>query len=242
MEQDRGPASSSKLLGKANGIDVYVTTFEGNTMTVTEEEEDKNPVYVSSDVCSLLAAAMAKAQGEIEGASKGRVNPHFKNAYADLASVWDAIREPLSKNGLSIVQEPVEAPDGKVKLRTTLLHSSGQRMVSEFTMPVAQPNNPQAVGSALTYARRYTLMSVCGVAPEDDDGNSGSGNKSKPVDTKAQKEMLEAAFEDAVKDGDLEGMKSVYLKLKASSVPDSERLPLMTKFGDVIQKTINGNK
>lgn len=121
-----------------------------------------------------LAAALAKAQGQLKAAIKDATNPHFKSSYADLASVWEACRKPLSDNGLSVVQVPVEAPAGYVGLRTVLLHSSGQSISEVFYMPVSQPNNPQSVGSALTYARRYALSAYVGIAPEDDDGNSAS--------------------------------------------------------------------
>ncbi len=121
-----------------------------------------------------LGAALARAQGKMENAKKDTANPFFKSKYADLAGVWDAIREPLSSEGLSVIQTPKEAPEGRVGLVTTLLHSSGQTYSTEFSMPVKDASNPQAVGSALTYARRYALMGLCGIAPEDDDGNSAA--------------------------------------------------------------------
>lgn len=126
------------------------------------------------DKRSELFAALAKAQGEIGGAKKDTANPFHKSKYADLASVWEAIREPFSKNGLSIVQEPFDGPEGCVGLRTTLGHTSGAQMTSAFTQKLKDATNPQVVGSALTYMRRYALMAVAGVAPVDDDGNEAS--------------------------------------------------------------------
>jgi len=120
-----------------------------------------------------LAAALAKAQGQIEGAKKDSLNPHFKNKYADLASVWDACRAALSSNGLAVIQLPGSA--GKdVMVTTLLLHSSGQFIRSRYVMPVSQPG-PQGVGSAITYARRYSLAAMVGVAPEDDDATAAVG-------------------------------------------------------------------
>lgn len=120
-----------------------------------------------------IAAALAKAQGDMTPAGREGVNPHFKRTYATLAAVWEACREPLSKNELSIVQLPfVEA--GVLYLRTVLLHSSGQAI--NGVLPVISLDNratPQAVGSALTYARRYALASIVGVAPEDETEDDG---------------------------------------------------------------------
>jgi hypothetical protein len=118
-----------------------------------------------------LAAALTKAQAAHLAAVKDTNNPFHKSKYADLASVWEAIRQPLTDNGLSVAQFPCEAPAGHVGLLTILMHTSGQMMSERFYMPVKDPTNPQAVGSALTYARRYALAAVVGVSPEDDDGN-----------------------------------------------------------------------
>ena len=120
-----------------------------------------------------LAAALAKAQGEIEAAKKDSANPFYKSKYADLASVWDAIRVPLSKNGLSIIQDPY-SKIGVVGCYTTLLHSSGQYTRSNLEVPVGK-QDAQGYGSAITYVRRYQLQAIAGVAPEDDDGNAASG-------------------------------------------------------------------
>jgi len=125
-----------------------------------------------------LATALAKAQAKIEGATKGKVNPHFKSKYADLARVWDAIRGPLTENGLSVVQAPMTTPDGAI-LRTMILHSSGQWIASTYPVNPVK-NDMQGIGSATTYARRYSLMAMVGVAPEDDDGNAASGRGDAP--------------------------------------------------------------
>ena len=127
-----------------------------------------------------LATALAKAQAEIEGARKDSTNPHFKSSYADLASVWDACRKALTGNGLSVVQGPV-SDEGRVGVTTMLMHSSGQWLESTFFMRPTK-DDPQGAGSALTYARRYALAAMVGVAPEDDDGNAASEKPSgKPV-------------------------------------------------------------
>lgn len=127
-----------------------------------------------------LALALSKAQGVMEGASKDRMNPAFKSKYADLASVWDACRAPLAANELSVVQLVTAGDDKHVSVETRLMHSSGESIASVCVVPVTQPT-AQGVGSAITYARRYGLSAMVGVAPEDDDGNAAVGASPRPV-------------------------------------------------------------
>ena len=133
-----------------------------------------------SEQINELATALSKAQGVIIPASKDADNPFFKSKYADLASVWEVAREPLSKNGLAIIQLP--SADGNiVTLKTLLTHSSGQFISSDLTM-VAKDASPQAIGSCITYLRRYSLSAVVGIASEiDDDGNSATPAKGEQV-------------------------------------------------------------
>lgn len=140
---------------------------------MTETEQLK----MQSDSIGKLAEALAKAQGAMEGAKKDRLNPHFKSSYADLASVWDACREPLSQNGLAVTQQVTSDANG-VTVVSTLLHSSGEYLRDRCWLPVAQ-KTPQGYGSTITYARRYSLAALVGVAQEDDDGEAGTrGNGS----------------------------------------------------------------
>lgn len=138
---------------------------DGTTTPTVEWEQ--------STECGALFAALAKAQGEIEGAAKGKENPHFRSRYADLASVWDACRAPLSKNGLSVVQMPFTRGN-LTGVRTVLGHSSGQWIACTATT-TPRDQGPQALGSCLTYLRRYALAAFAGVAPEDDDGEKAEG-------------------------------------------------------------------
>ncbi len=134
----------------------------------------------SENICDL-AIALAKCQGEMEPAVKDSLNPHFKSRYADLNSVWSACREPLSKNGLSVVQT-METINEKLFLHTLLLHSSGQWIRS--TMPVVTAkNDAQGIGSGLSYARRYSLSAICGISQDDDDGEAAmpKNNQKLPV-------------------------------------------------------------
>lgn len=119
-----------------------------------------------------LAAALAKAQAEIKPALKDTDNPFFKSKYADLASVQAACMPHLTKNGLSVVQA-IQMVGELTVLVTTLMHTSGQWLKSVAPVRPTK-NDPQGLGSALTYMRRYSLASMAGVAQEDDDGNSAS--------------------------------------------------------------------
>jgi len=123
-------------------------------------------------VRAKLFAALAKAQSQMAGAAKDSVNPHFKSHYADLASCWDACRKPLTDNQLTILQ-PVKADGVNVTVTTILAHSSGEWISESLTM-TAGANTPQAIGSTITYGRRYGLCAMVGIAPEDDDGEAGS--------------------------------------------------------------------
>lgn len=127
----------------------------------------------SSVTLQELATALAKAQGSMRGALKDSANPFFKSRYADLSSVVEAIREPLSLNGLSYVQLAHDS-EGSAKIETIILHSSGEWLsCGAVSVPVSKAD-AQGFGSAMTYARRYSLSAAFGVAPEDDDGNAAA--------------------------------------------------------------------
>lgn len=121
-----------------------------------------------------LAEALCKAQASMNGAVKDSANPFYKSKYADLASVWDACRGPLSSNGLAVIQTTVPSANGKVGVETILAHQSGEWISGLLEMTPVKAD-PQGVGSAITYARRYGLQAIVGIAPEDDDGNAASG-------------------------------------------------------------------
>ncbi len=133
---------------------------------------------MNSEQINELATSLSKAQGQMKGAIKDSSNPFFKSTYADLESVWDACRKALSENGLAVVQTTDFSPEGSF-LITTLIHSSGQWMKGKYPLnPVKQ--DPQGLGSAITYARRYALAAIVGVNQTDDDGNAASGRQTQP--------------------------------------------------------------
>lgn len=126
-----------------------------------------------SEQINELATALARAQSQVEGAKKDSTNPHFRSSYADLASVWDACREALTKNGLSVAQSTESTGEGAYGVTTMLLHASGQWISGTLYLRPAK-DDPQGAGSALTYARRYALAAMVGIAPEDDEANAAS--------------------------------------------------------------------
>lgn len=126
--------------------------------------------FQQSETVAELAEALSKAQAEVMKAHQDKNNPFFKSKYADLTSVWDAIRAPLTKNGLSVIQAPI----GDGYLLTQLNHKSGQWIRSFYLLRSKDDLDPQKKGSAITYARRYALAAMIGVCPEDDDANLAS--------------------------------------------------------------------
>lgn len=130
-----------------------------------------------SDNIKELAIALCKAQGDIKPAIKDTTNPFFKSKYADLASVWEACRGPLSNNGIFVSQHPT-LEGCIVTIETMIMHISGEWMSSKLSMS-SKDTSPQAIGSTITYARRYSLSSIIGISSEeDDDGNAATGNNS----------------------------------------------------------------
>lgn len=121
-----------------------------------------------------IAGALAKAQGSMRHAIKDSDNSHFKSKYADLASVMTACREHLAENGIAVVQRPLATTDPGVLLQTILLHDSGEWLADDGMYLPASKLDAHGYGSAMTYARRYGLASLVGVAQDDDDGNAAA--------------------------------------------------------------------
>jgi hypothetical protein len=138
-----------------------------------------------SESIKELAGALAKAQGSIKGAIKDSANPFFKSKYADLSSVVEAIREAFAANNLSYVQRVEPSEKDEVRVETVILHASGEWLSCGFLALPVSKHDAQGFGSAMTYARRYSLSAACGVAPEDDDGNAATKAAPKPVSAKS---------------------------------------------------------
>lgn len=174
-----------------------------------------------------IAAALVKAQRGFAPALKTSVNPHFKSKYADLAACVEAVLDSLNKEGVMLMQRTHEDGSG-VTVETVFIHESGEMLECGKLHVPAGKQDPQGYGSALSYARRYSLMAACGIAPEDDDGNAAS--KGSPRATPDSPPM-ELAEHQGMKDA-----KTVAELVKImNSLPAGER----TKYADYfsIRKT-----
>lgn len=181
---------------------------------------------MQSENINELVTALAKAQGQMRGAVKDSTNPHFKSRYADLASVWEACREPLCENGLAVIQTMGMEGD-KQALVTTLGHSSGQWIRSTVVLPL-QKGTPQDLGSCITYCRRYALAAMVGIFQEDDDGERAE-KAYTPV-----KSGLTAQMEATLKgyfDVDHEAARIVCERLGIEQWRDMPQ----SKFGDILK-------
>ena len=142
-----------------------------------------------SESIKALAAALTKAQAEMSGAKKSAKNPFFKSNYANLEEVINCVKEPFANNGLSFMQFPVSA-DGFAGVNTIIMHESGEYISQEFMLKCAK-NDPQGMGSAITYAKRYGLQGAVGLPSEDDDGNAASAPAPKKPQM-TQKQAVES--------------------------------------------------
>lgn len=158
-------------------------------------------LQMRSDGIDKILPALIKFQTKIGTVGKNKQNPHFGSKYADLAAIMDEARPLLGENELALVQNLVESSPDEVRLLTTLYHTSGQYFSSLITLKPSKAD-PQGIGSAITYARRYSLSPLLGiVTEEDDDGNAASsqGNgketqapRGKPAEAPSRKESREA--------------------------------------------------
>jgi hypothetical protein len=167
-----------------------------------------------------IATALVKAQKAFGPALKSSTNPHFKSRYADLSACVEAVIDALNNNGIALIQQNQPSPDGVI-IETIFLHESGESLNCGQLFVPANKHDAQGFGSALTYARRYSLMAACGIAPEDDDGNTASRrpqvNESALVDHLAaieastDQDQLKAAYKAAYAacNGDSEWQKKV---------------------------------
>lgn len=162
----------------------------------------------TSETLNQIAPALVKAQMGITYAIENAKNPHLKSKYADLQSVIDAVKGALNKNGIAFLQTPSPSDDGRLNLTTRLIHESGEWIEDTASCPLAK-QDPQGLGSALTYLRRYSLSAICGLYADDDDGDRASNNGQNGTidvaalcktitDTKSADE-LRKAFADAFK-------------------------------------------
>ena len=144
-----------------------------------------------------IASALVKAQKAFGPALKSSTNPHFRSKYADLSACVEAVIDGLNENGIALIQIPHECESG-VTVETLFIHESGETLSAGRLHVPASKQDAQGYGSALTYARRYSLMAACGIAPEDDDGNAAAKARVLPAKApvvSAQAPVLSAEYE-----------------------------------------------
>ena len=144
----------------------------------------------TSESIKQIAEALVSAQKEIRFAAKDSTNPHFKSKYANINSVIEAVKKPLNDNGISILQSLSPSDDNKLHLTTRLLHSSGEWIEDTAVCPI-QKQDPQGLGSAISYIRRYSISSLCALYADDDDGQSAALNAADYLQRINHSETLE---------------------------------------------------
>jgi len=180
-----------------------------------------------------ISAALVKAQKAFGPALKTSTNPHFKSRYADLAACVEAVIDGLNSNGLFLLQQTHDCSDGVV-VETIFIHESGEQMSAGKLHVPASKQDAQGYGSALTYARRYSLMAACGIAPEDDDANAASKKVEKWG--KMHDELL-AGYIAAASYG-IDALKEYH-----ASVPGSDiKAEVWAKRGDILKKQAESNQ
>lgn len=146
-----------------------------------------------------IASALVKAQKAFGPALKTSTNPHFRSKYADLSACVEAVIDALNNNGIFLLQKNYDCADG-IMVETVFVHESGEMLECGIVHFPAVKKDPQGYASALTYARRYSLMAACGIAPEDDDGNKAS--RPVPVDSNAMTDHI-IAIQDSKDEAEL---------------------------------------
>ena len=144
----------------------------------------------TSESIKQIAEALVAAQKEIRFAVKDSTNPHYKSKYANINSVIDAVKAPLNNNGIAILQSLSPSDDNKLHLTTRLLHSSGEWIEDTAVCPI-QKQDPQGLGSAISYIRRYSISSLCALYADDDDGQSAALNAADYLQKIAHSQTLE---------------------------------------------------
>ena len=156
-----------------------------------------------------IASALVKAQKAFGPALKSSTNPHFRSKYADLSACVEAVIDGLNENGIALIQIPHECESG-VTVETLFIHESGETLSAGRLHVPASKQDAQGYGSALTYARRYSLMAACGIAPEDDDGQAASKPKTTPTtQSNAEYSAYEAKHLNELQAAAMNGSKSL---------------------------------
>jgi len=186
-----------------------------------------------------IHAAFVQAQKEFGPALKTATNPHFKSRYADLSACIEAVIDALNHNGIALMQKLHESDKG-VAIETIFVHESGESMANGILHVPASKQDPQGYGSALTYARRYSLMAACGIAPEDDDGNAAS-RKQEIKSNVNESEMADymALMDECVT---LEALQKAFTQAIAATDGDIPWQKVLISKKDQLKKKLGGSK
>ncbi len=183
-----------------------------------------------------FAKALVLVQGQMEAAQKEKSNPAFRSRYADLGNCWDAVRDALQANSVAVLQFPRKADPGYVGMYTALVYGpTGEVFGYEYSVPLKDPTNPQAMGSAITYARRYALCSVLGISVEDDDGNKAAAPAATPRPSKPQPVADTVELWNLFNGGDLDKKKAIYTQTRNANIDEPAKTALLSKMADVIK-------
>lgn len=191
-----------------------------------------------------IATALVKAQKQFQPALKTSTNPHFRSRYADLSACVEAVIDALNANGIYLLQKNYDCADG-VMVETVFVHESGEMLECGIVHFPAVKKDPQGYASALTYARRYSLMASCGIAPEDDDGNAaskpvpkisatqGAWDALKPDRQAVVQDVLDAIMEKVAAD-DMYGAYEEYIGIEDGD----EKIALWSKLDSKVRSAI----
>jgi hypothetical protein len=233
------------------------------TLPLPNQGPDVNPAPVLREKLLKLPAALAKAQGAMESArfdAKAAINADRSYKYATLAAVMDAMRKPFTDNGLCFTQLPTTTEQGGkagVMVITRLIHESGEELVNRLWLPVMNPT-PQGYGSAITYAKRYALCAIAGVATDDDDANEATrGNhpvgpalppkqpakapkaKEAPSEPEAEPEAAQAPSQGGL-EAEIDAAKTLGemapLPTRIAKAPEAQRKALIAKYTEKLNE------
>lgn len=183
-----------------------------------------------SETIVKISSALVKAQSEMGAATKDSKNPFFKSSYADLNAIREATIPVLNKHGITVLQ-PMTVVDGKQYIETTLLHDSGEFLTSLTEIVAAKANDPQAAGSAQTYARRYGLQAFLCVGAEDDDGEKAMGRSTGKAAPKTETKLSDVEKQNLVEKAKAAGAEEVPLKKGGFGVKKTEVVSAGTEDG-----------
>lgn len=182
-----------------------------------------------SESIKNLALAMVKFNCEVGKVAKDANNPFFKNKYATLDTIIDEVRPLLAKNGLTLMQIPGGDGDN-VMLKTFLMHESGEWMESDRLIMKPVKNDPQAIGSCITYARRYSLNSFLSLnTGEDDDANKATGLNEKTRSNQARPQSLASDAQ----------IKKLFAMVKVNKIPDTDIKAKISSLGKTSSKELS---